>query len=57
LEEIEVSGRILLKRVIKFDLELVKWIGVSQDGDSGIASVNMVMNICSTKVGGNFLTI
>ena len=45
MEEIELGGTILLKRVIKFEWEEVKWIGVSQDGDNGIAFVNTVMNI------------
>ena len=39
LEEIEVGGKIIFKRVIKFDFEEVKLIGVFQDGDNGIAFV------------------
>jgi len=45
LEGIELSGRIILKRTFKFEWEKFKWIGVSQDGDNGIAFVNTVINI------------
>ena len=37
LEEIELGGRIILKRFFKFKWETVKWIGVFQDGDNVIA--------------------
>ena len=47
MEETELGGRITLKRIFKFEWEKFKWIGVSEDGDSGIAFVNTVINIWS----------
>jgi len=51
LEEIELGGQIILKRIFKFEWEEVKWIGLSQNGDSGFAFVNMEMNILFHKSG------
>ena len=45
LEELEVEGTIILKRVIKFEQEEVIWIGVFQDKENWIGFVNTVLNI------------
>ena len=41
----KLSGQIILKRIFKLEWEEVKWIVLSQNGDSGFAFVNLVMNI------------
>ena len=46
-----MAGQTILKRIFKFESEEVKWIGVSQDGDSGLGFVNMIMNIWFHKRG------
>ena len=51
MEEIGLAGQTILKRIFKFESEEVKWIGVSQDGDSGLGFVNMIMNIWFHKRG------
>jgi len=50
----KLSGQIILKRIFKLEWEEVKWIVFSQNGDSGFAFVNMVMNICFHKRGREF---
>jgi len=57
LEETELGGQIILKRIFKFEWEELKWIGLSLDGDNRIAFVNIVMNISFHKREGIFLTI
>jgi len=54
LEEVELHGWIILKRIFKFDWGKLKWIGVSEDGDSGIAFVNTVINIWFHNSGREF---
>jgi hypothetical protein len=51
LEEIELGGQIILKRIFKFEWEEVKWFSVFQDGDRGFNFVNMLMHICFHKRG------
>ena len=46
-----ICGQIILKRIFKFEWEEVKWIRVFQNGDSGFAFVNMLMNIWFHKRG------
>jgi hypothetical protein len=45
LDEIELNGPIVIKRIFKFKWKELKWIDLYQDGNSGFAFVNMVMNI------------
>ena len=51
MEEIEFNGQIISKHILKLELEEVKWIGLSQDGDIRHTFVNMVMNIWFHKRG------
>ena len=51
MEEIELDRQIILKRMFKFEWEEVKLIGLFQNGDSGLAFVNMEMNIWFHKSG------
>jgi len=46
-----IGGQIILQRNFKFEWEEVKWIRVFQNGDSGFAFVNMLMNIWFHKRG------
>ena len=46
-----IDGQVILKRIFKFEWEEVKWIGLSQDGDSGFAFVDMLMSIWFHKMG------
>ena len=57
LEEVELRVWIILKRIFKFEWGKFKCIGVSEDGDNGIAFVNMVINIWFHNWCWNFLTI
>ena len=52
LEEIEVGGRIILNCLIKFDWQVVKSNGLSQDTVNCWAFVITVLNIWFHKGGG-----
>ena len=47
----EFNGQIISKQIIKLEWEEVKWIGLSQDGDTGHDFVNVVMHISFHKRG------
>jgi hypothetical protein len=51
LEEIEVGGRIILKRIFKFEWEEVKSIGLYHDGDNLCAFEPCNEHFISTKGG------
>ena len=46
--------QVILKQVIEFERQELKWIVLVQDGDNLLTFVNPVMNILVSQTGGNF---
>ena len=56
LEDIDVYGRIILKRILQNRMGVVDWINLAEDPDRWRALVNMEMNLFISNNAGNFLT-
>jgi hypothetical protein len=52
MEDVELGGRIMLKKGFKLEWEEVKWIGLARDWDNWIVFVSTVMNILVLKGRG-----
>ena len=50
MKQIELGWRMIIIRNFKFERQEVEWIFLAEHGDSWVAFVNTVMNICLHKM-------